>query len=151
MQRSVQRVPNFVRNRETAFLLEKMSVALIIYASLCGCVSQKISTEALSKGLEEQAYAEITEVFSTYCARISRSGKVGEDTTIEMFREIRQHGNYGPSGPSTEIVGRIQAEGDTRGIDPKTLYGGGPVVLVFCNKTTVPASIFTELEKYWSY
>ena len=88
----------------------------------------------VTKAVESKSYDVLARSFSEYCERAD----ILPRTRIEARREIRQRGASGPHGPV------IPEE-----LDPKTAYGQGPVVRIWCEGEAVPDEVWPGLVRDW--
>ena len=95
---------------------------------LAGCATP---TKDVLKSIESGAYDAAAESVSQYCKRLSRIDILDQER-LEARREIRQRGSDGPVGPGPGVL------------DDKTAYGRGPVIRIWCDGESVPASVWED-------
>lgn len=89
--------------------------------------------------IEDEAYDAAATKLSDYCA-LNRGDLFWQRTRIEVRREIRQRGDNGPPGP-VEVP---------EGLDQKTAFGPGPVLMIWCGGETTGQSIpYAPPETVW--
>ena len=103
---------------------------LLMSVFLMGCSG---ATRDFLKAIETGAYDTAAEAVGKYCKRAT--GPIITAERIEARREIRQRGGYGPNGPRTQVDG----------LDDKTAYGSGPVVVIYCSGEIVPYEVWNSL------
>lgn len=89
------------------------------------------------KDVEGKAYDSVADAVTKYCKGKTKDGTFGEiakQEALELRREIRQRGGYGPLGPMQK----------PEYLDDKTAYGTGPVVRIWCNGEPVPENVWWD-------
>lgn len=122
---------------------------LALSASLWACSTRTPTVAEFVKALERNAYDEVGEVFSRYCARLGNAGPFVDHTRIELSREVRQHGSHGPPPPARPAKGISYKNGDVQLLDDATRLGRGPIVMIYCENDEVPESVWRQLDRYW--
>jgi hypothetical protein len=121
--------------------MKRALVITITALSLAGC------TGDIFDDIEDQRWDELATKVSDYCTRADRDNLWVQRTRIESRREIRQRGRGGPVGPDVP----------PEGLDEKTAYGAGPVLMVWCHGETngqgeaypVPDPVWDGMVRDW--
>jgi hypothetical protein len=127
-------------NANTGFRMNKVCLALVVLAGLTGCAGDVLDD------IEDQQWDAAAAKVSTYCETVGQGDLWVQRTRIEARREIRQRGRFGPIGPG--IIG---------GLDDKTAFGPGPVLMIWCDGETdgqgnfypVPDEVWQRMIRDW--
>lgn len=110
--------------------MKALTVAALSMA-LTGCGAMDILDPA-----EDDMWDVIATIESQWC---KDSIQWVERTRVEYRREVRQRGEGGPAGPVEPV----------EGLDDKTAYGPGPVMVFYCEGDTVPREVWEGLVRDW--